>query len=116
MTVRFTQWRGVCPRAIVLAVAVALTPVPALAQEMTPAVKASPQARVTLHTAVAHEAAKLATASAVARHDGQSTASSGNSGFFKTKPGMIALVVMAVGTGYALYSTQHDRVKSPAKQ
>jgi hypothetical protein len=36
--------------------------------------------------------------------------------FFKTKPGIIALVVMAVGTGYAIYSTQNDRIESPGKQ
>ena len=116
MTVRFLNGRGVLPRAILLTVAVALTPVPALASEMTPASKAAPQPRVSLRTAVAREAAKMATATTVARHDEQSTGSTGGSGFFKSKPGMIALVVMAVGTGYALYSAQHDRVKSPAKQ
>ena len=99
-----------------LAVAVALTPLPALASDSTSASKATPQPKVSLQTAVAREAAKMATATTVARHDAQSTGSTGGSGFFKSKPGMIALVVMAVGTGYALYSAQHDRVKSPARQ
>jgi hypothetical protein len=31
--------------------------------------------------------------------------------FFKTRTGVAVLVVMAVGTGYALYSTSHDRIK-----
>jgi hypothetical protein len=30
--------------------------------------------------------------------------------FFKTRTGVAVLVVMAVGTGYALYSTKHDRI------
>ena len=116
MTVRSTHWRGWLSRAVPLAVAIALTPVPALASEMTPASKASPETRVSLKAAGAREAATMATASTVARHDEQSTGSSGGSGFFKSKPGVIALVVMGIGTGYALYSAQHDRVKSPARQ
>jgi hypothetical protein len=31
-------------------------------------------------------------------------------------PGMIALAVMAVGTGYALYSAHNDRNRSPGRQ
>ena len=36
--------------------------------------------------------------------------------FFKTKTGLVALAVMAVGVGYAIYSTQEDRIKSPGKE
>ena len=40
----------------------------------------------------------------------------GQSGsFFKSKPGILALAVMAAGAGYAVYSTQHDRIKSAGK-
>ena len=43
-------------------------------------------------------------------------ANGGQSGsFFKSKPGILALAVMAAGAGYAVYSTQHDRIKSPGK-
>jgi hypothetical protein len=31
--------------------------------------------------------------------------------FFKTRTGVAVLAVMAVGTGYALYSVKHDRIK-----
>ena len=34
----------------------------------------------------------------------------------RTKPGVLVLVVMIAGTGYALYSAQHDRITSPAKK
>jgi hypothetical protein len=36
--------------------------------------------------------------------------------FFKTGPGIVAIAVMVVGTGYAIYSTQNDRIKSPGKE
>ncbi len=31
--------------------------------------------------------------------------------FFKTRTGMLVVVVMAVGTGYALYSAKEDRIR-----
>ena len=31
--------------------------------------------------------------------------------FFKTRTGVVVLVVMAVGTGYAVYSAKEDRIK-----
>lgn len=46
----------------------------------------------------------------------QRSTSTGSTSFFKTRPGMIALAVMAAGTGYALYSAQHDRIHSAGKQ
>lgn len=40
------------------------------------------------------------------------TQPSGNSGpFFKTRAGLVALAVMAVGTGYAFYSLKEDRIR-----
>lgn len=36
--------------------------------------------------------------------------------FFKTRAGVVALAVMAIGVGYAIYSTQEDRIKSPGKE
>src|SRR6187397_3156240 len=33
-----------------------------------------------------------------------------SSSFFKTRTGVAVLAVMAVGTGYALYSAKHDRI------
>jgi hypothetical protein len=35
--------------------------------------------------------------------------------FFKTRTGVLVLVVMAAGTGYALYSVKEDRIHSPAR-
>ena len=36
--------------------------------------------------------------------------------FFKSGPGIVAIAVMAIGAGYAIYSTQNDRIKSPGKE
>jgi hypothetical protein len=46
----------------------------------------------------------------------QQTDSSRDSSFFKSKPGLAALAIMAAGVGYALYSTKNDRIKSPGKE
>ena len=35
--------------------------------------------------------------------------------FFKTRTGVLVLAVMAVGTGYALYSVKEDRIHSPTR-
>jgi hypothetical protein len=46
----------------------------------------------------------------------QAAAGKESSGFFKSRAGAVALAVMAVGTGYAVYSAKHDRITSPAKK
>jgi hypothetical protein len=42
---------------------------------------------------------------------------SGGRPFFKSPAGVVAIVLMAVGTGYVVYSASHDRkpVKSPIR-
>jgi hypothetical protein len=35
--------------------------------------------------------------------------------FFKSPIGIAVLATLAVGTGYAIYSAQHDRIHSPGK-
>lgn len=35
--------------------------------------------------------------------------------FFKSKAGVATLVIVAVGTGYALYSASNDRIKSAGR-
>jgi len=96
-----------------------LIAMPAAASEMTLAPKAK-NTQVSLRQIAAREAAKttlttgLTTGTAVRRAE-QPNTSRQSTGFFKSRPGAIALVVMAAGTGYAIYSASHDRIKSPAK-
>jgi len=102
-------------RASGLVVIAALIPLPAAAsgpsaKPSTPTLKAS-----MLQIVARDVAAKPATTAAV-RDDRQSSPAGSSPGFFKSGPGMVAIAVMALGTGYALYSAQHDRIHSPGKQ
>jgi hypothetical protein len=113
VTVRLSRWRGALPRALLLALLAALTPLPAWATDSKPADKANPT-RPSMRETVARTAARTPLASPAARRAEQRDTSTTRGSFFKTRPGMIALAVMGVGTGYAIYSIKHDRVASPA--
>lgn len=114
MTVRLTEWRGALPRAVMLAVAVALVPLPVAASDA----KADPKPKTiqaSMQDMVARDVAAAPARSAVRRVE-QGGQAKESAGFFKTKPGIIALAVMVGGVGYALYSAKHDRISSPGKQ
>lgn len=115
MTVRRTHWRRALPRAVALAACVSFVPIPAVANETTPEQKPS-TIRASVAKVVAREVATMP-----ARHTAQRAAQTTgtakqSAAWFKTPAGMVALAVLAAGTGYALYSTQNDRITSPAKE
>jgi hypothetical protein len=56
-----------------------------------------------------------ASSSATKQDPGAPTASLESKSFFKSPAGIVALILVGVGTGVALYSTSNDRIKSPAK-
>jgi hypothetical protein len=115
VTLRFTRWRGP-GRAVPLALAAALIALPAAANEARPAAKAK-TGQVSLRQAATREASRTSlTPVKASRRADQSGTSQQSPGFFRTGPGAIALVVMAVGTGYAIYSASHDKITSPAKK
>jgi len=106
---------------MLLAVAVSLTALPAAANDTPAALKEKPKAssQVSLRDVAARAAAKTTLApktanSNTARREQNSGTQS--TSFFKSRPGAIALAVMVFGAGYAIYSTSHDRITSPAKQ
>jgi hypothetical protein len=118
VTVRLTHWRGPLKRAVLTAVVAALMPLPLFAAGETGAAPGRPQ---TLKTAV--RAAAVTNAAVVAaprakasRKAEQSGASTQSTGFFRTGAGALALAVMAVGVGYAVYSASHDKISSPGKK
>lgn len=115
MTVRQTHWRGAIPRAVLLAVVASLVPIPVMASDAKPAQKPG-TIQASMREVVAREVAAMTPRPAAAARAQQSTTSKESVAFFKTGPGMVALAVLAAGVGYAIYSTQHDRIKSPAKQ
>ena len=100
-----------------LVLALALIPLPVAASEATPATKAKTTSQVSLKDGASRAAARTPLAPAGrARRAEQDTAGKDSPGFFKTPAGAIALAVMVVGVGYALYSAKNDRITSPAKK
>lgn len=101
-------------RIICLAVLTALVPVFAVADDSP---NGTPKSTIKASAAqiVAREVA-AAPARLPAREKRQGTASTNSTSFFRTRPGMIALAVVAVGAGYALYSAHNDRIHSPGRQ
>jgi hypothetical protein len=84
------------------------------ASDAKPAPKAK-TIQASMQEMVARDVA-AAPARTAARRAEQGSQSKESVGFFKTKPGMVALAVMIGGVGYALYSTQHDRIHSAGKK
>jgi hypothetical protein len=105
-------WRRRVARVLVLALAFGTVPIVCLAGPPPgPSSPASPIA-ASADKAVQHDVGQIAKASPnVARQSTANAQASG--GFFKSKAGVITIVLLAAGTGFALYSTSHDRVKSP---
>lgn len=115
MTVRQTHWRGALPRAVLLAVTASLVPIPAAASDAKPAQKPG-TIQASMREVVAREVAVMPARRAAAARVQQTSASRESIAFFKTGPGIVALVALAAGVGYAIYSTQNDRITSPAKR
>lgn len=128
--VRSHALRRELPRAVVLAVSVAMIPLPASAGALsTPEKPAQPPPPVadTIKPAQPLRAAiekidssdfKPTTSSRNApRRAAQDTSAAKESpAFFKSGTGITVLAVLAAGVGYALYSTSHDRIHSPGKE
>jgi hypothetical protein len=112
---RPTQWRGAVARGVLLAVTVALIPVPATAAESTKPAPGVKTIRASMQQIVAREVAKGPALRSTKRAE-QDNPSTQSGGFFRSGPGIAALVVMAAGTGYALYSASHDRIHSAGKK
>jgi hypothetical protein len=99
-------------RVVALALVLAAVPLPGLAAEPektvpTPGLKAS-IARVANSSSALLEQAKPAAAPDRAKLASPS--------FFKSPFGIATIVVVAVGTGFAVYSARHDRIHSVIRQ
>jgi len=111
------KWRGSTAAAVLLTMAAALNPLPAAAAVTRPADK--PPKATTIKASVEKIGAGDFTQPGRANRNAvraQSTSGMADKSFFKTKPGVIALAVLAAGVGYAVYSANNDRITSPAKQ
>ena len=110
MTLRSPIWRGRVPRAVLLALITSLVPATSLAAAERPTPRVS-----ALKAAVTNVPGSSSSKARPARSTTRATQSQSaqDVSFFKTKPGILALAVMVAGAGYAVYSTQNDRIKSP---
>ena len=115
VTTRLVEWRGTLPRAVLLALVVSLVPLPVAAAAERPAGDSAPIAASIKKIAVTPGAAAPARGANSARRATQAGATRDGS-FLRSKPGLVALAVMAAGVGYALYSTRNDRITSPGKE
>ena len=108
-------WRRTVARLLVLALAVGAAPVNCLAGEPAGPPQSAPTLSASIQKAVQQESGKVAKVSPkAARQAGTSAPGDTSSGgFFKSKAGIVTIALLAAGTGYALYSTSNDRVKSP---
>lgn len=112
LTVR--HWRRSAIRVGVLSAALVAAPLMATAGESSgTAAKPGPSIRTSVEKVVATQTLKSSQKTARAQQGG--TTDLGSSSFFRSPGGIIALVALAAGIGYTIYSTNNDRVKSPAK-
>ena len=110
MDFQLSRWRFVL-RALVLALIVTALPMPAGADDAS-----QPSARPGLRASIASNA-KLAVAKTPAPAKSRAQAAGAvnkpleSKSFFKTPVGLAVLGVFVAGTGYAIYSANHDKIK-----
>ena len=107
---QFPQWRPL-GRVVALALVLAAIPLPCLAGE--PDKSAPPPG---LRASIARAATSGSTALAQVKPTAPDRAKLGSTSFFKSPAGIATIVVVALGTGYAVYSTRHDRIHSVIRQ
>jgi len=96
------------------AVVVALIPYSAAASDVTTPPKEP--LRTALAEVRTRNVATTRPPATVARRSEQASTPAKQSGaFFRTPAGIAVLAVVGAGAGYAIYSTQHDRIHSPGK-
>jgi hypothetical protein len=130
-----SQWQERAKRLLALAAIITLVPLPVLAAEGTQSAPVTPDLRASMARVVANQVLKSTDNAPVVQarvpeaksaaffndrvgsaRSEQGTTPERSGQFFKTGPGIAVLAVFAAGVGYALYSSQHDRVHSPGKQ
>lgn len=110
MTLRSPIWRRRLPRAVLLALITSFVPVAGVAAAERPTPRVSGLRAAVTNAPAGHAATAARARSATRATQNQSGQ---NASFFKSRPGILALAVMVAGAGYAVYSTQNDRIKSP---
>jgi hypothetical protein len=122
VTVRFSRSPAGFRRAAMLAIAALLVPLPLVAADQMTAPQASAQP---LRASIAkHAAREVSGASLKSRapkdvtqvRSQQQSGPADHGSFFRSRAGIACLAVIAAGTGYAVYSSSHDRIHSVARE
>lgn len=99
-----------------LAAAVVAAPLPAMAGDGHQLEPGRPGIAASAKKAVETTVLKTSGAPRLAQDQaGAPRTDLGSTSFFKSPAGILTLVAVGVGVGYALYSTSNDRIKSPAR-
>ena len=88
----------------------AVTTVPAMAASQSPPDGSSVFSNKSIEKAVANAPTETRVRAERTPADPPKQATKSGS-FFKTRTGVLVLAIMAVGTGYAVYSAKEDRIK-----
>jgi len=107
---RSSQW---VMRVLIFALAVAAAPLPSFAGERNAPVKPRPTLTMLIKQAANVTPVTVARAQGTSKADKSSLDSPS---FFKSKAGVIALVVLTAGAAFTIYSSQNDRIHSVARQ
>ncbi len=114
MTTTLSRTRGSFCRTVVLVGITALVPLPLAAADSSGASSHPLQAAIAKHAA--SEAAKVSAPRTNASHQTGSTNDPRSGGFLHSPAGIACIAVLVAGTGYAIYSANHDRIHSVARQ
>ncbi|HSK10899.1 MAG TPA: hypothetical protein VK911_15060 [Vicinamibacterales bacterium] len=112
MTQLVRAWRPAV-RVLAFAVALATVPLPAWAAGQEQAAQ-KPGIRASIDKAVASQP-PAATQDTAVRAQAGNAPNLDSPSFFRTPVGVAVLAVIAVGSGYAIYSASNDRIKSPGR-
>ncbi|MEW5981996.1 MAG: hypothetical protein AB1806_06450 [Acidobacteriota bacterium] len=110
---RQSRFLQMVSRTLVAALVMTAIPLPVFAGEPTPPPPSRPTLTVLVQQAAAVTRIEPAREQTAGGTDKTQFASPS---FFKKPAGVAVLVALAAGVGYAIYSTQHDRVSSPGKK
>jgi hypothetical protein len=112
-------------RTLLLVLCAALVPLPSLAADTAASTNTLERSAISASPAPGIKAAVTrAVDRDLARRQADRVRSSTQTGvpdasspsFFRTKTGVLVLAVFAAGVGYAIYSTQKDRIHSPGRE
>ncbi len=108
---------GAACLASTLVVVASAAPAQAEGRAISPPAKASSTPlKTSAENAVRRLAAAPAMSQAAVQTQAPSTPDLTSPSFFRTPLGIVVLAAVGAGTAYALYSSQHDRIHSPARK